>query len=331
MRAKVKSLWNAWVKKGAVLPGPPAAMPDGARLQIDQFSYFAGYVVLRGWLWRGDRRVASMTFGSGDAELFALPETGLPSPGAPRGDCGFAASVATGVGAFDFRDPWLRVVFDDGSHHTYRELGVESILADRGHRLFPEFIDRVRSMSSGRMLEIGSRARSGVNRRDVAPQGWDYVGVDIMEGPNVDVVGDAHALSRFLPHGSFDAAMSLSVFEHLAMPWKVAIELNRVLKPGAFAFIQSHQAFPLHDEPWDFWRFSSHTWPALFNVKTGFRIVEAAMAEPMWFVARRWHPGVNLHESPGCAVSSVLVEKCGESQVSWDVGLGDVLANHYPE
>jgi Methyltransferase domain len=310
---------------------PSLGQHQAAQLGITQFSYFAGYVVLRGWLHREGSRIRSMSFQIGDSYVFEFSEVALASPGAPSADCGFAASFDTGIDAYAFSEPSLHVVFDDGHQERFQQLGVPEILQDRGHRLFPEFIERVRSMPQGRMLEIGSRARSGISRRDVAPSGWQYVGVDIMQGPNVDVVGDAHELSKLLPHDSFDAAMSLSVFEHLAMPWKVALELNRVLKLGAFAFIQTHQTFPLHDEPWDFWRVSKDAWPALFNAKTGFRVVEAAMAEPMMFVAKRWHPGVSLHESHGCAVSSVLVEKTGESLLSWDVDLSDVLANKYPE
>ena len=45
-----------------------------------------------------------------------------------------------------------------------------------------------------------------------------YVGFDIARGPNVDVVGDAHELSRHFPADHFDAVFALSVFEHLAMP-----------------------------------------------------------------------------------------------------------------
>jgi hypothetical protein len=73
--------------------------------------------------------------------------------------------------------------------------GIAEILSERGHRLFPEFAERIRTMPQGTMLEIGSRARSGVIRRGVAPPGWEYVGLDIVPGPNVDVVGDAHELS----------------------------------------------------------------------------------------------------------------------------------------
>ncbi len=67
----------------------------------------------------------------------------------------------------------------------------------------------------------------------LVPKGWDYVGMDIREGANVDRVGDAHELSSVFPDQKFDGVMSFSVVEHLLMPWKVVIELNHVLNTGA--------------------------------------------------------------------------------------------------
>src|SRR5207302_1906206 len=114
------------------------------------------------------------------------------------------------------------------------------------------------------VLEIGSRARSGISRRDRFPAGSKYVGLDIASGPNVDIVGDAHDLSTFI-HEPVDFVLSMSTFEHLLMPWKVAIEMSTVMRVGAIAYIESHQAWPLHEEPWDFWRFSANAWQGLFN------------------------------------------------------------------
>ena len=59
-----------------------------------------------------------------------------------------------------------------------------------------------------------------------------YTGIDIVAGENVDVVGDAHQLSEYFDEDCFDAVFSISTFEHLAMPWKAAIEINRVMKTG---------------------------------------------------------------------------------------------------
>lgn len=299
---------------------------DEPSLLIDQLSYFAGYVVLRGQVEHAPE-LRSIAFEVSGRTVWYQP---LNTKDTLEGVTRFGITVDTALNAFEFREPSIAVVLADGRRICFDTPGIAEILADRGHRLFPEFTERIQAMPQGAMLEIGSRARSGVTRRDLVPPTWKYVGLDIAPGPNVDIVGDAHELSRLLTPHSFDAAMSLSVFEHLAMPWKVVIELNRVLKPGGLVFVQTHQTFPLHDEPWDFWRISADAWPALFNAKTGFRIVDSGMAEPLMFVARRWHPGVNLHDSRGCAVSSVIAEKVSETALSWDVDLCDVLGGQYP-
>ena len=56
----------------------------------------------------------------------------------------------------------------------------------------------------------------------------------IAAGPNVDVIGDAHHLSRFL-NGHFDFVFFIAVFEHPLIPWKVAIEMNKVMTKGGLA------------------------------------------------------------------------------------------------
>jgi 2-polyprenyl-3-methyl-5-hydroxy-6-metoxy-1,4-benzoquinol methylase len=88
---------------------------------------------------------------------------------------------------------------------------------------------------------------------------------------NVDVVGDAHTMSKQLPNGHFNVTMSFSVFEHLAMPWKVVLEMNEVMAPNGVASFGHTKAG---------WRFSLSAWAALFNPATGFRIIDAASAEP---------------------------------------------------
>ena len=78
-----------------------------------------------------------------------------------------------------------------------------------------------------RVLEIEARARSGITHRERFSPPAKYVGLDISPGPNVDVVGDAQHLSRVVT-GKFDAVFSVATFEHLLMPWKVVLELNKV-------------------------------------------------------------------------------------------------------
>ncbi|HME78232.1 MAG TPA: class I SAM-dependent methyltransferase [Mycobacterium sp.] len=81
-------------------------------------------------------------------------------------------------------------------------------------RIDDEFHDIVRTRPGARILDIGGRARSGVDRRGEYP-GCDLIVFDRVADPTVDVVGDAHALSSHFPAESFDFIVSIAVFEHL--------------------------------------------------------------------------------------------------------------------
>jgi len=153
-----------------------------------------------------------------------------------------------------------------------------------------------------------------------------------MAGPNVDQIGDAHELSIIFPLKRFDAVMSLSVLEHLLMPWKFVIELNRVLNIGAIGLFTTHQCWPVHDAPWDFWRFSDRSWTSLLNRFTGFEIIETAMGEPAFVVAQRCHTVTNFgfHQG-GFLASNVLFRKVSETTLTWPVGLTDILSSSYPK
>ena len=180
------------------------------------------------------------------------------------------------------------------------------------------------------MLDIGGRARSGLQRSELYPE-CDVTTFDIVPDPGVQVVGDAHELGRHFPPASFDFAHSASVFEHLVMPWKVAVEINRVLKPGGVALIFSHQTIGMHDMPWDFFRFSDAGFSALFNRYTGFEIIHSDMSHFMHIVPRAWSEHYRLCEGAGGFDSTtVIVRKTNEATVTWDVAVPDILETAYP-
>ncbi len=190
---------------------------------------------------------------------------------------------------------------------------------------------RMQESKTGRFLEIGSRGRSGITRGDVfAFPGWDYVGFDIMAGDNVDVVGDAHELSQHFPCNHFDGVAAFAVLEHILMPWKLMLELNKVMKMGAIGVFVTHQAYPLHDAPWDFWRFSDRAWAGLMNPATGFEIIETKMSEPAYLVSRWAHAGVDHGDYEAFQASSVAFRKIANTALSWNVSVADCTGTHYP-
>jgi SAM-dependent methyltransferase len=202
---------------------------------------------------------------------------------------------------------------------------------DSAYRCWYDFLNRLHGLANGDVLEIGSRARSGVTRRALVAKQLKYVGLDIRAGENVDVVGDAHALSELFARDRFAAIFAVAVFEHLAMPWKVVVEMNRVLAVGGLVFIQTPQSWPLHDQPCDFWRFSTDTWRTSFNEHTGFEILETAQGEPARVVPR-WDAPV-LHGiplQPSYLNSTVLARKVGDAKVDWPVPLRAATEVQYP-
>jgi hypothetical protein len=181
-----------------------------------------------------------------------------------------------------------------------------------------------------RLLDLGGRRRSGRGYSDDLTQ-CDVTVFDIVADASVDVVGDAHELSRYFPAEHFDFVISVSVFEHLLMPWKVALELNKVMRTGGECFIHTHQTLGMHELPWDFWRFSDTAWQGLFNARTGFEIVKTGLGIFIHLVTAGWDPHYRGGENSGGFESSqVLVRKIGPSDLAWDVRLRDVIATSYP-
>lgn len=146
----------------------------------------------------------------------------------------------------------------------------------RTGKIHPEsrFFTEVQRLASPRVLEIGSRRIVCTLDKAQLGVGAAYVGLDIMAGPNVDVVGDVHELSKLFPAESFDAVYSTSVFEHIAIPWQVIREIHRILKPGGLVYIGTHHAYPVHELPWDFWRYGRDAFRTIFSPARGFEVLD---------------------------------------------------------
>jgi SAM-dependent methyltransferase len=106
---------------------------------------------------------------------------------------------------------------------------------------------------------------------------------DVAPGPDVDIVADLHALpSEWTNH--FDAFVANAVFEHLERPWLAAKEIVRVLAPGGACYVSTHQTFPLHGYPSDFFRFSKEALSLIF-ADAGLHVIEVAYEHRAQIVA----------------------------------------------
>lgn len=94
-----------------------------------------------------------------------------------------------------------------------------------------------------RVIEVGAQDVNGAARRIIPDYctSWvtEWVGVDLIDGPGVDYVGDAAAVLRTLCDDGerFDVALSCEVMEHAAN-WRAIVDaMLCVLKPGGHMVI----------------------------------------------------------------------------------------------
>jgi SAM-dependent methyltransferase len=293
---------------------------------VDHFQVFKRFVFVQGWAFSSNpkrhvdiRLVVDGVELEGVVDRSSRPDVVHSHPGISA-ECGFALRAILPAGA-DAASAILRLRSGKGD-----EISVERPWAAAVAQAYSplqsineRFFSAVRAADEPRVLEIGARARSGITRRQLFGDSALYTGLDIKEGENVDVVGDAHLISTYFPASSFDFAYSVSVFEHIMWPWKVAIELGKVMKVGGQILMQSHPVWPKHEVPWDFFRFWDSGWRALFCRETGFEVIETVEAHPVDLVAAPF-TGSPVHQWEGTAASlasSVLARKIGEPQVEW--------------
>jgi SAM-dependent methyltransferase len=102
------------------------------------------------------------------------------------------------------------------------------------------------------VLDVGSLDLNGSYRELVEGRGWKYAGLDVRDGPNVDVVSEP----RYYPFrdGAFDAVISGSTMEHVAAIWLWVPELVRLLRAGGLLVVVAPHTWHEHRHPMDYWR-----------------------------------------------------------------------------
>ena len=114
-----------------------------------------------------------------------------------------------------------------------------------------------------KVLDAGSLDENGTLRPLAEARGWTYIGVDIREGKNVDIVVPPYEYP--FEDGAFDVVMSGQAAEHVERVWVWIVELARVLKPGGLLAMTAPWKFFYHPFPVDCWRFMPDGFRVLFD------------------------------------------------------------------
>lgn len=305
---------------------------DNYSLMTDTVAKFFNTIRVSGWFHHPDDHLVSIAV-TGEEVIGCIAEVGQLYGGVPElgHNLGFSIQFLRPHESFA---ETLSLVFTTASGWT-TTVNLLDLCADRlshypGTDMMRRFIDAVDAIPNAKVLDIGGRARSRLDRsQDFLAA--DVTVLDIIPGENVDVVADAHEMATFFPPEHFDAVYSVSVFEHIMMPWAVVPQMNSIMKTGGIALISTHQTLGMHDMPWDFWRMSDSAWDALFNSKTGFEIVERMMESEQFIIPFIYRPIKAWAErAAGYEGSAVVVRKTGPCDLSWPVTPAQLTATMYP-
>lgn len=116
------------------------------------------------------------------------------------------------------------------------------------YRLVEGFV-RSRKWPDQRVLDVGSFDVNGTYKPIFG--GWHYVGLDIVAGPNVDVV----ATDQW-PVGRFPLIVAGQVLEHVERPWLFVPQAASHLEPGGWLLVVAPFIWEHHRHPIDCWRFA---------------------------------------------------------------------------
>lgn len=131
------------------------------------------------------------------------------------------------------------------------------------------YIRKFSNLFDAPFLEVGSKDYGST--QDFHPLFSDkgeYIGVDMEDGPGVDVVldltDDFEKVDAALSGRRFGTIICLSVLEHCEQPFKMAENLTRLLKPRGYMCIGVPFSWKIHGYPSDYWRFTPEGVKKLF-------------------------------------------------------------------
>ena len=153
------------------------------------------------------------------------------------------------------------------------------------------FIQGLIGRLKGPFLEIGSKDYGTTqDLRSLFNKNGEYIGVDMEDGPGVDLVLDLTSefsrIDTALGKNRFGTIFCLSVLEHCVDPFKMAQNLTQLLRPNGHICISVPFAWQIHGYPNDYWRFTPEGVKRLFpQIRFDMEHSMAATSKPKDFRA----------------------------------------------
>lgn len=162
------------------------------------------------------------------------------------------------------------------------------------------FIENFIPEGPANVLDVGSYSVNG-SYQDLFPEPrFNYTGMDMEAGPNVDLVEPNPYVFKSLLNDQKDVVISGQAFEHIEFFWITMAEMVRVTKPGGLICIIAPQGFNEHRYPVDCYRFFTDGMAALARY---------CQLEILHAHTNKGPEGVEGWHSDSCADSMLVAKK----------------------
>jgi len=162
----------------------------------------------------------------------------------------------------DFREEWLEAAHRPDPNFFHRLLSFD--FKHRSRPTIEAMVAALKACTAGTptILVIGG-GEAGIGLEPVLRQsGVEWVETDIYVGSRTRLVADGHDLP--FASATFDGVIIQSVLEHVRDPVRVAAEAMRMLKPNGMLFSQAAFMQQVHEDRYDFFRFSPRAHRLMF-------------------------------------------------------------------
>ena len=145
--------------------------------------------------------------------------------------------------------------------------------------------------AQGRLLDVGCGNKP--YQPIFAPHVTEYIGIEHAatfaetaaghRGTRPDLTYDGQRIP--FPDQSFDTVLNVQVLEHTPRPRLLIAEMARVLKPGGLLILSAPFQFRLHEQPHDYYRYTSHGLRHLLDeagLELGHEAAAGAVRPRLW-------------------------------------------------
>jgi len=139
-------------------------------------------------------------------------------------------------------------------------------------------LEKFAKLANGVMVDIGCGDKP--YEKIFLPFVNSYIGVDL---PRLASKADIYADALHLPFKdkSIDSCLSVWILDDLAEPKSFFAEVSRVLRSNGLWMMVECQNFPIHNPPWDYYRFTKYGLAYLAG-EAGFKVEEIKPIGGFW-------------------------------------------------